>query len=217
MVPACIVLVLANGASWCALSSNDGRSGSVHGPLRRECTDSYVKTSFGKQTVSGGGSIGQGALGGATAIPCSRGTVSMVDSLHVKCFCRFTSQNDTCRAFLSHAYLTRSNQHPPPNTSRPWWCIRNSNGREGNNGYGRPIAGIANEEYYPRRYGGCARYLWFDVSHFFRCFVWLSSGQRPVFVENVLTFPLTFYHSPPTFNHSRLRRFCLQCMCNSQW
>ena len=28
------------------------RSGSVHGPLRRKCTDSYVETSFGKQTVS---------------------------------------------------------------------------------------------------------------------------------------------------------------------
>lgn len=210
--------------------SNDGRSGpvlSTDRPRRRR-TDSYVETSFGKQTVSCGGSIGRGALGGTTAIPCSRGTISTVDtafmwSIFVVLILKMTHVVPLLH--LTHILLAPI-QHPPPNTSRPWRCIRNSNGREGNNGNGRPIAGIVNEEYYPRRYGGCARYLWLDVSHFGACSVYstyswaLGQFLSRMRQNNVLTFPLTFYHSPPTSHLPPIARvlcFYLQCMCNSQW
>ena len=120
---------------------------------------------------------------------------------------------------ISHIfYFAPIQLPPPPNTSRPWWCIQNSNGREGNNGNGRPIAGIANEEYYPRRYGGCARYFWLDVSHFFGAFVLCILGPWASFCRECDTSQCANLslapHLPPI---ARVLRFCLQCMCNSQW
>ena len=131
---------------------------------------------------------------------------------------------NTCCAFFSPSFIFSLLSLPPTptRTSRPRWCIRNSNGREGNNGNGRPITGAAHEEHYPRCHGGCARYLWFDVSDI-ESVTRVSFGPVPcIFVggvcahiHNVLHY--TPSHLLPCNPHPRLNQRNPQCNSNSEW